>query len=258
MNTEPNISRPSENFSCEVEAFLTALDTTPPNSLTACAGWTAHEVVAHLVAAGVEVALNLEAYGDGRAVPTTRSFDEREAPYRDMADASLRDELPRSIVRMGAALDAVLLAEPDAVVPWTGRQMVVKTFITHLRSELALHRWDLVGDDATGDALLANPLLTDHAVSVLGRPLLVRGSGSTMAQFMTAIGAPDTRDVVVVVDLEGPRLVYSDGPSDPSVIGDPAARLLLLWGRQCGDPRRLRSLHGTTDLGQLKSVLAGY
>ena len=54
------------------------------------------------------------------------------------------------------ALDAVLNLQPDAVVPWTGREMVVATFITHTRSELALHRWDLVGDDDVSAVLLVH------------------------------------------------------------------------------------------------------
>jgi Mycothiol maleylpyruvate isomerase N-terminal domain len=37
----------------EIDAFVEALDGVPPNTVTACAGWTAHELVAHLTS-GVE------------------------------------------------------------------------------------------------------------------------------------------------------------------------------------------------------------
>ncbi|MHB8191592.1 MAG: maleylpyruvate isomerase N-terminal domain-containing protein, partial [Ferrimicrobium sp.] len=139
---------------------------TPPDALTGCAGWTAHEAVAHLVAAGVEVALNLEAHGGAVPCPLPGTSRSARLPTGRwaMGDADLRAVLPRSIERVAVGLDTVLGANPDAVVPWTGRQMVVATFVTHLRSELAIHRFDLVGDDETGTKLLGQPELTDHAV----------------------------------------------------------------------------------------------
>ena len=203
------------------------MEVTPPDALTGCEKWRAHEVAAHLVAGAVEIALNLEAYGEGQTAPATRGFEEREAPYRAMGDADLRAVLPRSIERVAEALDAVLSAEPDAVVPWTGRQMVVATFVTHLRSELAIHRFDLVGDDETGTKLLGQPELTDHAVAVLGRALVARGAAAAPAGFAAVIAAPGASDLAVVVDRDGPRLERSDARLEPVVVGDPAARLLL-------------------------------
>ncbi len=258
MSAEPDAARPSEGFAAEAAAFLEALEVTQPDALTGCAGWMAHEAVAHLAAAGVEVALNLEAHGEGRPVPATRGFEEREAPYRAMGDADLRAVLPRSIERVAEALDAVLSAEPDAVVPWTGRQMVVATFVTHLRSELAIHRFDLVGDDETGTKLLGQPELTDHAVAVLGRALVARGAGSVPDGFSAVVAAPGARDVVVLVDEDGPRLERRETAADPAVVGDPAARLLFLWGRRPGDPRRLVAPQGGEVLAQLEALLAGY
>ena len=258
MSPEPIAIRSSESLATEVDAFLDVLEVTPPDALTACSQWRARDVIAHLSAGAVEVALNLEAYAAGRPVPATRGFEEREAPFRAMADSPLRATLPRSIERVKAALDAVLVAEPDAVVPWSGRQMVVATFVTHLRSELAVHRFDLVGDDKTSLALLAQPELTDHAVSVLGRVLLARGAGSAPPDFTAVVAAPGARDVVVVVDGDGPRLERSDVSTEPTVVGDSAARLLLLWGRQPGDPRRLTAPGGTEALATLRPLLAGY
>jgi uncharacterized protein (TIGR03083 family) len=257
MSPEPIAVHPSEGFATEVDAFLEALDVTPPDALTECAQWRAHEVAAHLGAGAHEIALNLEAYAEGRPVPATRGFEEREAPFRAMADSPLRAALPRSIERVAAALDAVLTVEPDAVVPWSGREMVVATFVTHLRSEFALHRFDLVGDDDTSITLLAQPELTDHAVAVLARALVSRGARPA-TNFTAAVAAPDTRDVIVVVDEGGPRLERGDVSLEPAVVGDCAARLLLLWGRQPGDPRRLTAPGGVEALAALRSLLVGY
>ena len=55
----------------------------------------------------------------------------------------------------------------------------------------------------------------------------------------------------------GPRLERSEARLKPTVVGDPAARLLLLWGRQCGDPRRLVAPGGVEALAT-RSLLAGY
>lgn len=258
MSTAPIVDRPSNGFSAEAEAFLAALDGTAPDARSACAGWRAHEVVAHLVAAGIEVALNLEAYGEGRPVPATRGFEEREAPWRALPDEELRAELPRSIARMATALDAVLEAELDAVVPWTGRQMAVRTFVTHLASELAIHRFDLVGDDELGTKLLAKAALTDHAVAVLGKALLARGSAAAAPGLHAVIRAPGTSDVVVLVDGDGPYLSRSDALANPAVVSDPAARLLFLWGRRTADPRRLSAPQGAEVLARLETLLAGY
>ena len=153
---------------------------------------------------------------------------------------------------------AVLATEPDAVVPWSGRQMVAATFITHLRSEFALHRFDLVGDDQISISLLAQPELTDHAVVVLGRALVARGAGRVIPNFTAVIAAPDGEDVAVVVDGDGPRLERSDLSLEPAVVGDSAARLLLLWGREPGDPRRLVAPGGTEVLADIRSLLVGY
>ena len=242
----------------EADAFFEALDVTSPDSLSACTGWTAHDVTAHLAAAAVEVSLNLEACGEGRPVPPTRGFEERETPYRAMGHKELRTQLPISIERAAVALDAVLNSQPEAVVPWTGREMVVATFITHMRSEFALHRWDLVGDDDVSTVLLAQPELTDHAVTVLGRALVTRGAASDSTNLFAAISAPGTQDVIALVDGDGARLIRSEETSDSVVIGDPAARLLFLWGRRPGDPRRLVAPHGHQLLARLENLLAGY
>lgn len=226
--------------------------------MTACFGWTAHELTAHLAAGAAEMALTLEAYSEGRPVPPTRGFEEREAPYRRIEDAELRLSLLAAFERETASLEAVLAAEPSAVVPWTGRDVPVAAFVTHAGSELALHRWDLVGDDPTSVQLLSQPEFTAHAVFALGRVLAARGAllPADLRIVLRSAGAPD---VLLVGDEAGTRLEFAhDGDHDAPIAADADARLLLLWGRRPSDPGRVRVPGGAELLAQVQSVLAGY
>jgi hypothetical protein len=74
----------------EAEAFLDALQHSAPEAVSACAGWTCHDVTAHLTAAAAEVTRHLEPHLRGDKVPKTATFEEREPPYRAMDDAILR------------------------------------------------------------------------------------------------------------------------------------------------------------------------
>ncbi len=47
MTYESVNSSPSISFQHEASTFFAALEHTPPDAVTACTGWTAHEVVAH-------------------------------------------------------------------------------------------------------------------------------------------------------------------------------------------------------------------
>ena len=117
---------------------------------------------------------------------------------------------------------------------------------------------DLVGDDETRQSLLGQPELSDHAVTVLGRALLARGATAAPAGFAAVIAAPGASDLAVVVDSDGARLERSDARLELAVVGDPAARLLLVWGRQPGDPRRFSVPGGVGVLATLRALLAGY
>ncbi len=248
----------THNLFPEQEAFLETLENTPPEALTACELWRTHELVAHLTAGAIEISLNLEAALEGLPIPVTRSFEEREAPYREIADQRLRNELLASLERVSRVLHAILVEDPDAVVPWNGRSMVVATFVTHLRSELALHRWDLRGDDEIGFTLLSQPELTAHAVTVLGTVLVDQTVQWTKPAGSLIVGTLDAPSVVVSQDFNGRQLVFGDDDSDPTIVADTAARLLLLWGRMPNDPRRVSAPGGPSVLAELRALLSGY
>ncbi|MDQ2706760.1 MAG: maleylpyruvate isomerase N-terminal domain-containing protein [Actinomycetota bacterium] len=148
----------------EAEAFLDARQHTPP-AVSACEGWTAHEVTAHLAAAAAEITCHLKPYLAGEPVPKTQTFEQREPAYRAMDDVALCRRLEVEDATMRSVIAQVLACEPDAVIPWTGRQMVVSKFLPHMRNEFAIHRWDFIGDDDTSTALLSQPELTEHAAA---------------------------------------------------------------------------------------------
>lgn len=80
--TDTNTTRESATSgrSRVAEAFLDARQYTAPQTVSACEGWTAHEVTAHLAPAAAEITRHLEPYLAGEPVPPTRSFEEREPP----------------------------------------------------------------------------------------------------------------------------------------------------------------------------------
>ncbi|MGH3686957.1 MAG: maleylpyruvate isomerase N-terminal domain-containing protein [Pseudonocardiaceae bacterium] len=175
-------------------------------------GWTAHEVTAHLAAAVAEVTRHLLRYLAGDLVPQTRTFEEREPPYRALSDADLLRRLEVEEERARSVIAQALARDPDAVIPWTGRRMVVAKFLPHLRNEFAVHRWDFVGDDDISTELLAQSDLTEHAVGVLGQILLRRGRAHdpTPDEDFTSAYAPRTLPTCVS-SLKPARQAYT-GP----------------------------------------------
>lgn len=240
----------------EWAAFRAAVADRDPAAGTACAAWTTRELVAHVVAAAEELARVLDAHLDGREVPT-RGFAEREAPFLALPWSALLEALDVAVAGLGA-VEVRCADRPDDLVAWTGRTMRVAWFGEHLRSELVLHRRDLVGDDALGDALLAQPWMTTHSVDAVGAPLLRAGLERTGGRpFTGRLRSPGHADVVVRAG-ETPAIAIepAEGPAD--VVTDPAARVLLLWGRTPHDSARLVSEAGPERLGHLRALLAGY
>jgi hypothetical protein len=247
----------------ECEAYLDSLQHTPPDLLSACTGWTAHEVTAHLAATAAEVTRHLRPYLAGDPVPATRSFEEREPAYRALGDTELARGLEDEEQVARALLDEVLAAEPEAVIPWTGRHMAVAKFVPHLRNEFAIHRWDLVGDDDTGDELLAQPELTRHSVGELGEILTRRGRAHDPdpdRDFRVRLHAEGATDLLLVVDGGRAALeLAEDGAAgEPALEMDAVARTLFIWGRRAGDRHRVRAHLDQPTLARIQALLAGY
>ena len=150
-----------------VEYFLAAINSVPAHAPTACAGWTAHHIAAHLAAGFEEVNDLIEVFHAGRPSRDTRTFDEREAPFLAMADDTLRERLLGHSTTMRKVLADFRAAGPDAVFQFNGAPFTAAQMTTHRDGELALHRWDLMGDDAISEELLSNPAFTRHAVFLL-------------------------------------------------------------------------------------------
>ncbi len=253
--------------SVEAAEFIAAADKAAPEAVSACDGWTTHEVAAHVTGIAVEVIRHLDPYLQGDPVPRTRSFEEREAPLQAMGHPALLRRLDDEEARMRAMVDTVLGREPDAVIPWTGRHMAVAKFIPHLRNEHALHRWDIAGDDDTSAALLGSMDLVGHSVGELGRILLAAGRkrdpdpGSDFHVRLRVAGQPDLR---VLVEGGNATLAWAadgdgdSGASEPAVEMDAGARQLFIWGRRPDQRGRLRSHLPQPQLARLQALLSGY
>ena len=217
-----------------------ALQDADPRAPTACTGWVVRDVVAHLAAGAQEIADLIEEHLAGGPARATRSFAEREAPWRALPDDELwagwRDQSLRKV-------DAVVrLADrgDDAAIAFTGRPFTATELVTHARSEAALHRWDVIGDDDVSADLLSQPDLTDHAVAVLDTlRVLAEAPARRAAQAQLSsplaieLHSPGRAPVSLTIGPDT-RLLTGPGPTPPDAVvhGDPAARLLALWGRR--------------------------
>ncbi len=247
----------------EVEALLETLERTPPNALSACPGRTAHTIGAHVAGAYEEIARHAEAFAAGSPLLTTRTFDEREAGYRMMTPAEQHPWIERNEERMRRSVAEVLELEPDPVMRWTGRQVKVRGFLKHMRSECVLHRWDIVGDDETSWQLLSRYELMAHAVAFLGPlPMTARGiaAGAGTGRTLHArIRAGDQKDLVIRVVRKQPMLHLVEQEGQALIEGDPAARLLMLWGRQATPHTRLFAASEHMDeVTRVQLLLGGY
>ncbi|HTT86151.1 MAG TPA: maleylpyruvate isomerase N-terminal domain-containing protein, partial [Acidimicrobiales bacterium] len=222
--------------------------------------WTVRDVVAHTAGNAEELARILRAHLEGGPVPATRTFADREAPFRRLSDGRLLDALEDEVSELTAVVGEAAEADAEEFVSWTGRKMKVAWFAEHMREELILHRWDIVGDDEVSTRLLSQPWVTEHAVVAVGPPLLRRGLSRLPAgrRFTARLRCED-RDDVVVTAGEDSAVIELAPPEGPAVLEtDPAARVLLLWGRQPADPARIYSAAGTAALGEARLLLSGY
>jgi uncharacterized protein (TIGR03083 family) len=202
---------------------------------TACAGWSIHELTAHLAAGSAEIAdlVELE-LAEGRTRPT-RDFEEREAPYRALSPKKLRRAFFAEALRATVAVERLAAADDGRrAVMFTGAALDAPTLILHIESELVLHRWDIVGSDATGIAALSDPRLGVHAVATVAtmQPNVFpprSGPGGTVI-----LRSPGATDVAVTGGSVTTIELVSDVREHPVVMCHPAVRTLLLWGRRPG------------------------
>jgi Mycothiol maleylpyruvate isomerase N-terminal domain len=212
-----------------------------PAARTACSQWTVHDLVAHLAAGAKENADLIEDALAGRPARETRAFAEREAVFVDMPDEQLRRELIDQSGRKLAAVEELAARGPDATYQFTGRPFSATLAHTHGRSEAAIHRWDIAGDDETSMELLSAPELTRHAVEILNTlPILCeaplsRARVAQVRKLRIVLRSPDQPDVVMDINPDSARfeLADTDQPADGDAVveTDPAHRLLSIWGR---------------------------
>lgn len=220
----------------EVGEFIGTLVTTPPERLTNCRGWTVHDLTAHLAAGAAEQADLIEEHLAGRPERATRTFEEREPAYRALPDAELRERLVAEATRF-AGVQVELGTDSIA---FSGRQMTAPDFAMHGRSECTLHRWDIVGRDDIGWALLGQHVLTKHALTVLSTMSVLTESPANRAvdldvpDGLRVIVRSEPHDDLVITMLNGFATLTLEPITDAPahlVLG-PAARLLFLWGRR--------------------------
>src|SRR5262249_12019672 len=187
----------------EANAFLTALTHRAPDEPTACRGWQVRDIVAHLAAGAREESELIEtALRGGRPRPT-RPFDEREAAYRATPYPELVTMLAGERARLSTAIDR--LSATGGTVEFTGARLSAAEFRTHSRSELAIHRWDIVGDDDTGRRLLEQTDLTRHAIKILSTMTSLQESITSRTQrladvpddFVVRLRSPESSDVLI-------------------------------------------------------------
>lgn len=243
----------------ETAYLLDTLSKVGPRALTSCPGWSAHHIAAHIAGNHEEARRHVEAYHAGRPLQATRSFEEREAPLLRLGFDVLLTRIERDEAGLLAAVDAVLAADEGARLRWTGRTVKIAGFPTHMRSESAVHRWDVAGDDDVSQRLLAQPELLAHAVGFIGRPLLRRGLAGATPPFSGRIRSPGADDLLVSVERDREPRLEITRPLGPAVIEcDAAARLLLLWGRKPQPFHRVRRDADDATVARLQRLLSGY
>jgi hypothetical protein len=224
----------------EGKEFLATLLAASSSQLTACEGWTVHEITAHVAAGSEERANLIENHLAGGQQRGTRSFEERERPYREIDDAALRTLLFEQVERSIHASQR-LAERPEYAVLFTGRNMSAADFAMHSRSERSLHRWDIVGRDDVGWVMFAQPGLTLHALKILTEmPVLAETPANRLqaANYhsgdFTVVLRSDPGDDVTISLHHGVLSVASQPLTDRPVDAhlEPAARLLALWGRR--------------------------
>lgn len=148
-----------------------AVERRRPEAGTWCEAWTVRDIVIHQTGNAEELARVLGGHLGGEPVPT-RGFEEREAPFRALANADLWSAFVERMARLDEVAAAAEELPDDTDVAWTGRTMKVPWFAEHMREELVLHGWDITGDDEAAQQRLGQWWMTEHSVQAVGQPLL--------------------------------------------------------------------------------------
>ncbi|MDT5274770.1 MAG: hypothetical protein QOG95_1702 [Mycobacterium sp.] len=250
--------------SLESRALSATLTEVAPNAPTACAGWTAHNISAHLAAGTKEVADLIELKVNHHQQRPTREFAERESPFIALSAADLGQEVITQGDRLLAAASALAQTE-DPRFLFTGRIFTVADLTKHMRSESALHRWDIVGDDDLSDQLLTQTDLTRYAVDLLNTMPSLYEAPEWRAEHAGIKGglrivlrSPGSADLVYERTDGGARFEVVEEPAtgDAVVITDTANRLLTIWGRRSAQ-RTLTVDTDTVSAALVESVLWG-
>jgi Mycothiol maleylpyruvate isomerase N-terminal domain len=257
--TDPTIDQ--DRFP-EWRPFVDAVQQRRPDAGTWCEAWTVRDIVIHQAGNAEELARVLGAHLEGEPVGT-RGFEEREGPLRALNDTDLWDALTDRMATLSQVAAAAEQVPADTDVAWTGRTMKVPWFAEHMREELVLHGWDITGDREIPTAFqagLGEPWMTTHSVVAVGRPLLVKGAKQLAPgeRIEARLRANGSDDVVISADTDRTTIELADPDGPATLETDPAARVLLLWGRRPADPTRICSRVGPEALGRVRRLLSGY
>lgn len=223
-------------------AFRSAAAAADPDGPTACRGWTAHDLLAHVVAGGAEIARLVAQRLAGGPDGPTEPFGVREPAFRALPYDVLVELLAGGTL---GELFGAWVASDVATVRFTGWDLDVDGLVRHVESELVLHGWDLTAPAVPPvlTAALGRADLTQHAVEALTafdvigeraerrtHRMLAAGHAHLDVRLVVS-GAPDVR---LVADANGTRLDLGApaGPGTTVECGGAADRLLLLWGRR--------------------------
>src|SRR6201992_1849273 len=190
----------------EWQPFIDAVQQRRPDAGTWCEAWTVRDIVIHQAGNALELARVLGGHLAGEPV-ATRTFEEREAPLRAMNETDLWAALHTNMAMLNEVAEAADDIPAETDVAWTGRTMKVPWFAEHMREELVLHGWDITGDcdiSAAFHTALAEPWMTTHSVTAVGRPLLAKGAKELKPgeRIEARLRADGKDDVVLGADVE--------------------------------------------------------
>ncbi|WAC94377.1 maleylpyruvate isomerase N-terminal domain-containing protein [Mycobacterium sp. Aquia_213] len=220
-----------EAFIPFVEAMLAA----DPGAPTRCAGWTVHELTAHLAAGSAEIAELVELELAGAPPRPTRDFEERERPYRALHPKRLRSSFFEEALKATVAIERLRMHGRDRRVAFTGALLDARALTLHVESELILHRWDIVGSDETSIKALSDVRIGVHAATTVAamKPNVFPPRGGEHESVI--LRSPGASDITVTGGPVTTIELASRDHSHPVVECHSAARTLLLWGR-CPGP----------------------